>query len=120
MQFLEKITASLVSPGTLERHETGETAKAILACVEDSEYLAAGAFLPVPPESKSNKHAGHKPSSSYKHGVACHGPARTQRSADEVRASDSLEPWLVTHSLYPSPSRRTALCKGRGGLVLSL
>nr|XP_021156559.1 WD repeat-containing protein 72 [Columba livia] len=85
-----------VETGTLERHETGETAKAILACVGDSEYLAAGAFLPAPPESKSSKHAGHKPSSSYKHGVACHGPARTQRSADELPdAACTQQPFAI-------------------------
>lgn len=76
---------SCVSSGTLERHETGETAKAILAFMEDSEYLVADASLPVSQESKRNKNAGYKPSSSYKHGMVSHNPTHTEKSADEVR-----------------------------------
>ncbi|OPJ70598.1 WD repeat-containing protein 72 isoform A [Patagioenas fasciata monilis] len=73
-----------VETGTLERHETGATAKAILAALEEPEHLPAGAFLPVPPESRRSKHAGHKPSSSCKHGAACDGPAHAQRPAEEL------------------------------------
>lgn len=73
-----------VSLGTLERHETGETARAILTAIEDSEYLVADTLLPVCQESKLNKNSGYKHSSSYKHGM---GPylAHTEKSSDKVR-----------------------------------
>lgn len=78
-----------VSLGTLERHETGETARAILAAIEDSEYLVADALLPVSQESKQNKNSGYKQSSLYKHGM---GPyfAHTEKSSDKVRAMSGV------------------------------
>ncbi|PKK27591.1 WD repeat domain 72 [Columba livia] len=84
-----------VETGTLERHETGETAKAILACVGDSEYLAAGAFLPAPPESKSSKHAGHKPSSSYKHGPVLCGSVQIISSINLPDAACTQQPFAI-------------------------
>uniref|UniRef100_A0A8C5JSC8 WD repeat domain 72 n=1 Tax=Junco hyemalis TaxID=40217 RepID=A0A8C5JSC8_JUNHY len=73
-----------IETGTLERHETGDTARAILAAIEDSEYLVAGAVLPVSQESKRNKNSGYKQSSSYKHGMGPY-PAHTEKTSDKVR-----------------------------------
>ncbi|XP_014729453.1 PREDICTED: WD repeat-containing protein 72 isoform X4 [Sturnus vulgaris] len=72
-----------IETGTLERHETGETARAILTAIEDSEYLVADALLPVSQESKRSKNSGCKHSSLYKHGM---GPyfAHTEKSSDKL------------------------------------
>uniref|UniRef100_A0A8B9E0J7 WD repeat domain 72 n=1 Tax=Anser cygnoides TaxID=8845 RepID=A0A8B9E0J7_ANSCY len=58
-----------IETGTLERHETGEIAKAILSSIEDSEYLVADALLPISQELKRNKNPEYKSSSSYKLGT---------------------------------------------------
>uniref|UniRef100_A0A8D2M5J6 WDR72-like alpha-solenoid domain-containing protein n=1 Tax=Zonotrichia albicollis TaxID=44394 RepID=A0A8D2M5J6_ZONAL len=73
-----------IETGTLERHETGDTARAILAAIEDSEYLVAGAVLPVSQELKRIKNSGYKQSSSYKHGMGPY-PAHTEKTSDKVR-----------------------------------
>uniref|UniRef100_A0A8C3NGQ8 WDR72-like alpha-solenoid domain-containing protein n=2 Tax=Thraupidae TaxID=400783 RepID=A0A8C3NGQ8_GEOPR len=77
-----------IETGTLERHETGDTARAILTAVEDSEYLVAGALLPVSQDSKRNKNSGYKHSSSYKHGMGPY-PAHAEKSSDKVRLTDT-------------------------------
>uniref|UniRef100_H0Z8B3 WD repeat domain 72 n=1 Tax=Taeniopygia guttata TaxID=59729 RepID=H0Z8B3_TAEGU len=72
-----------IETGTLERHETGDTARAILTAIEDSEYLVADALLPVSQESKRRKNSGYKHSSSYKHGMGPY-PTHTEKSSDKV------------------------------------
>uniref|UniRef100_A0A8C5T4V8 WD repeat domain 72 n=2 Tax=Malurus TaxID=55806 RepID=A0A8C5T4V8_9PASS len=70
--------------GTLERYETGETARAILSAIEDSEYLVADALLPVSQESKRSKNSRDKHSSSYKHGTGPYHLAHTEKSSDKL------------------------------------
>ncbi|XP_050834515.1 WD repeat-containing protein 72 [Serinus canaria] len=81
-----------IETGTLERHETGDTARAILAAIEDSEYLVAGALLPVSQESKRNKNSGYKHSSSYKHGMGSY-PAqdKTEKSSDKLTDTSCIQ-----------------------------
>nr|XP_054498186.1 WD repeat-containing protein 72 [Agelaius phoeniceus] len=79
-----------IETGTLERHETGDTARAILAAIEDSEYLVAGALLPVSQESKQNKNSGYKHSSSYKHGMGPF-PAHTEKSSDKLTDTSCIQ-----------------------------
>ncbi|KAM7010467.1 WD repeat-containing protein 72 [Passerculus sandwichensis] len=76
--------------GTLERHETGDTARAILAAIEDSEYLVAGALIPVSQESKCNKNSGCKQSSSYKHGMGPY-PAHTEKTSDKLTDTSCIQ-----------------------------
>uniref|UniRef100_A0A8B9GL75 WD repeat domain 72 n=2 Tax=Amazona TaxID=12929 RepID=A0A8B9GL75_9PSIT len=90
--FLEKNTFSVfVSLGTLERHETGETAKAILSAIEDSEYLVADALLPVSQESKRNKNAGYKHSTFYKHGMVSSDLTHTEKSSDKLTDTSCVQ-----------------------------
>ncbi|KAM6387809.1 WD repeat-containing protein 72 [Pluvialis apricaria] len=85
-----------VETGTLERHETGETAKAILTSIEDSEYLVADALLPVSQDSKRKKNVGYKPSSSYKHGMVSYNLAHTEKSSDKLTdTSCTQQPYTV-------------------------
>ncbi|XP_064244904.1 WD repeat-containing protein 72 isoform X7 [Passer domesticus] len=79
-----------IETGTLERHETGDTARAILTAIEDSEYLVAGALLPVSQESKRNKNSGYKHSSSYKHGIGPY-PAHTEKSSDKLTDTSCIQ-----------------------------
>ncbi|XP_063025724.1 WD repeat-containing protein 72 isoform X2 [Melospiza melodia melodia] len=79
-----------IETGTLERHETGDTARAILAAIEDSEYLVAGALLPVSQESKCNKSSGYKQSSSYKHGMGPY-PAHTEKTSDKLTDTSCIQ-----------------------------
>lgn len=80
----KKIT-TCVSLGTLERHETGEIAKAILSSIEDSEYLVADSLHPVSQESRRNKNVQYKSSSSYKHGMISYNLTQAEKSSDKVR-----------------------------------
>nr|XP_009938526.1 PREDICTED: WD repeat-containing protein 72 [Opisthocomus hoazin] len=80
-----------IETGALERHETGETAKAILNSIEDSEYLVADTLLPVSPESKRNKNAGYKPSSSYKHAVVSYNLIHTEKSSDKLTDTSCIQ-----------------------------
>uniref|UniRef100_A0A8C3X6J0 WD repeat domain 72 n=1 Tax=Cyanoderma ruficeps TaxID=181631 RepID=A0A8C3X6J0_9PASS len=79
-----------IETGTLERHETGETARAILSAIEDSEHLVTDAQLPVSRESKRNKNSGYKHSSSFKHGM---GPylAHTEKSPDKLTDTSCIQ-----------------------------
>ncbi|XP_057889542.1 WD repeat-containing protein 72 [Melospiza georgiana] len=79
-----------IETGTLERRETGDTARAILAAIEDSEYLVAGALLPVSQESKCNKNSGYKQSSSYKHGMGPY-PAHTEKTSDKLTDTSCIQ-----------------------------
>ncbi|XP_039579524.1 WD repeat-containing protein 72 isoform X2 [Passer montanus] len=79
-----------IETGTLERHETGDTARAILTAIEDSEYLVAGALLPVSQESKRNKNSGYKHCSSYKHGIGPY-PAHTEKSSDKLTDTSCIQ-----------------------------
>ncbi|XP_030811286.1 WD repeat-containing protein 72 [Camarhynchus parvulus] len=79
-----------IETGTLERHETGDTARAILTAVEDSEYLVAGALLPVSQDSKRNKNSGYKHSSSYKHGMGPY-PAHAEKSSDKLTDTSCIQ-----------------------------
>ncbi|RMB94406.1 hypothetical protein DUI87_29217 [Hirundo rustica rustica] len=72
-----------IETGTLERHETGETARAILSALEDSECLVSDALLPVSQESKRSKNSGYKHFSSYKHGMGLY-LAHTEKSPDKL------------------------------------
>uniref|UniRef100_A0A803WC20 WD repeat domain 72 n=1 Tax=Ficedula albicollis TaxID=59894 RepID=A0A803WC20_FICAL len=79
-----------IETGTLERHETGETARAILTAIEDSEYLVADAPLSVSQETKRSKNSGCKHSSLYKHGM---GPylAHTEKSSDKLTDTSCIK-----------------------------
>ncbi|XP_041325093.1 WD repeat-containing protein 72 [Pyrgilauda ruficollis] len=79
-----------IETGTLERHETGDTARAILTAIEDSEYIVAGALLPVSQESKQNKNSGYKHSSSYKHGMGPY-PAHAEKSSDKLTDTSCIQ-----------------------------
>ncbi|XP_031979112.1 WD repeat-containing protein 72 isoform X1 [Corvus moneduloides] len=79
-----------IETGTLERHETGETARAILTAIEDSEFLGADALLPVSQESKQNKNSGYKQSSLYKHGMGPY-PAHTEKSSDKLSDTSCIQ-----------------------------
>ncbi|XP_010310285.1 WD repeat-containing protein 72 isoform X1 [Balearica regulorum gibbericeps] len=80
-----------IETGTLERHETGETAKAILTSIEDSEYLVADTLFPVSQESKRNKNAGYKLSSSYKHGTVSYNLTHTDKPSDKLTDTSHIE-----------------------------
>ncbi|XP_009992730.1 PREDICTED: WD repeat-containing protein 72 [Chaetura pelagica] len=79
-----------IETGTLERHETGETAKAILTSIEDSEYLVTDALLPASQELKRNN-GGYKPSSSYKHGMGSHNLTHTEKSSDKLTDTSCIQ-----------------------------
>ncbi|XP_068060098.1 WD repeat-containing protein 72 isoform X5 [Anomalospiza imberbis] len=79
-----------IETGTLERHETGDTARAILTSIEDSEYLVADALLPVSQESKRSKNSGYKHSSSYKHGMGPY-PTPTEKSSDKLSNTSCIQ-----------------------------
>ncbi|KAM8998208.1 WD repeat-containing protein 72 isoform 6-T6 [Ara ararauna] len=80
-----------IETGTLERHETGETAKAILSAIEDSEYLVADALLPVSQESKRNKNAGYKHSTFYKHGMVSSDLTHTEKFSDKLTDTSCVQ-----------------------------
>ncbi|XP_053934102.1 WD repeat-containing protein 72 isoform X1 [Cuculus canorus] len=80
-----------IETGTLERHETGEMAKAIFASIEDSECLVADALLPVSQESRRNKSAGCKPSSFYKHGMASSNLTHTEKYPDKLTDTSCIQ-----------------------------
>ncbi|KAM9223944.1 WD repeat-containing protein 72 [Leptosomus discolor] len=80
-----------IETGTLERHETGETAKAILASIEDSEYLVADALLPVSQGSKRNRNAGYKHSSSYKHGMVSYNLSHTEKPSHKPADTSCIQ-----------------------------
>ncbi|XP_068814935.1 WD repeat-containing protein 72 [Struthio camelus] len=80
-----------IETGTLERHETGETAKAILSSIEDSEYLVAGALLPGSQDSKKHKDTGYKSSSSYKHDVISYNVTHTEKSSDKLTDTGHIQ-----------------------------
>ncbi|KAM8804407.1 WD repeat-containing protein 72 [Eudromia elegans] len=73
-----------IETGTLERHETGETAKAILASIDESEYLIAGTLLPISQDSKKHKDTTYKFSSSYKRGMASHNLTHTEKTTGKL------------------------------------
>ncbi|KAM6058324.1 WD repeat-containing protein 72 [Chlamydotis macqueenii] len=80
-----------IETGTLERHETGETAEAILTSIEDSEYLLADALLPVSQQSKRNKNTGYKLSSSYKHGMVSYNLTHSEKSSDKLTDTNLIQ-----------------------------
>ncbi|XP_013812753.1 WD repeat-containing protein 72 [Apteryx mantelli] len=80
-----------IETGTLERHETGETAKAILTSIEDSEYLMAGALLPISQDSKRRKDTAYKPSSSYKHGMVSYNLTHTEKTSDKLTDTGHIQ-----------------------------
>ncbi|XP_010217598.1 PREDICTED: WD repeat-containing protein 72 [Tinamus guttatus] len=73
-----------IETGTLERHETGETAKAILASIDESEYLMAGALLPISQDSRRHKDTPSKFSSSYKRGMVSHNLTHTEKTSGKL------------------------------------
>ncbi|XP_015728514.1 WD repeat-containing protein 72 [Coturnix japonica] len=80
-----------IETGTLERHETGEIAKAILSSIEDSEYLVADSLHSVYQESKRNKNVQYKSSSSYKHGMTSYNLTQTEKSSDKVMDNSLIQ-----------------------------
>ncbi|XP_071424836.1 WD repeat-containing protein 72 isoform X2 [Pithys albifrons albifrons] len=80
-----------IETGTLERHETGETARAILSAIDDSEYLVADALLPVSQESKRSKNSGYKHSSSYKHGMGPYNLTHTEKSSRKLTDTSCIQ-----------------------------
>ncbi|XP_013032776.3 WD repeat-containing protein 72 isoform X4 [Anser cygnoides] len=85
-----------IETGTLERHETGEIAKAILSSIEDSEYLVADALLPISQELKRNKNPEYKSSSSYKLGTVSYNLTHTEKSSDKMMDNSLIrQPFTV-------------------------
>uniref|UniRef100_A0A4X1TB23 WD repeat domain 72 n=1 Tax=Sus scrofa TaxID=9823 RepID=A0A4X1TB23_PIG len=63
-----------IETGTLERHETGERARIILNCCDDSQLLKPESVLPVASETHKHKSIEQKSSSSYHFGpIPCPG-----------------------------------------------
>ncbi|XP_055971643.1 WD repeat-containing protein 72 [Sorex fumeus] len=63
-----------IETGTLERHETGERARIILNCCDDSQLLKSESVLPIASETHKHKTVEQKLSSSYQFGpTPCHG-----------------------------------------------
>uniref|UniRef100_A0A8C3X7U5 WD repeat domain 72 n=1 Tax=Catagonus wagneri TaxID=51154 RepID=A0A8C3X7U5_9CETA len=63
-----------IETGTLERHETGERARIILNCCDDSQLLKPEFVLPVASEIHKHKSVEQRSSSSYQFGpVPCPG-----------------------------------------------
>ncbi|XP_025052874.1 WD repeat-containing protein 72 isoform X1 [Alligator sinensis] len=84
-----------IETGTLERHETGEMAKAILTSFEDSHCLVMDSILPVSQNSQRHKNAAYKSSSSYKLGaLSCNLP-HAEKSSDKVTGTIHVQ-WPFT------------------------
>ncbi|XP_052527547.1 WD repeat-containing protein 72 isoform X2 [Tympanuchus pallidicinctus] len=79
-----------IETGTLERHETGEVAKAILSSIEESEYLVADSLHPESQESRRNKNVQYKSSSSYKRGMI-YNLTQTEKSSDKVTDNSLIQ-----------------------------
>ncbi|VFV24815.1 Hypothetical predicted protein [Lynx pardinus] len=63
-----------IETGTLERHETGERARIILNCCDDSQLLKPEFALPVTSETHKHKSVEQRPSSSCQFGpIPCPG-----------------------------------------------
>ncbi|XP_073733130.1 WD repeat-containing protein 72 isoform X2 [Callorhinus ursinus] len=63
-----------IETGTLERHETGERARIILNCCDDSQLLKPDSVLPVASETHKHKSVEQRSSSSYQFGpIPCPG-----------------------------------------------
>ncbi|XP_040348662.1 WD repeat-containing protein 72 isoform X2 [Herpailurus yagouaroundi] len=63
-----------IETGTLERHETGERARIILNCCDDSQPLKPEFALPVTSETHKHKSVEQRPSSSCQFGpIPCPG-----------------------------------------------
>uniref|UniRef100_A0A2K6FM50 WD repeat domain 72 n=1 Tax=Propithecus coquereli TaxID=379532 RepID=A0A2K6FM50_PROCO len=63
-----------IETGTLERHETGERARIILNCCDDSQLLKPESVLPVASETHKHKSVEQRSSSSYQLGpIPCPG-----------------------------------------------
>ncbi|XP_067412232.1 WD repeat-containing protein 72 [Emydura macquarii macquarii] len=85
-----------IETGTLERHETGEMAKAILTSCEDSECLMTDSILPVSQDTQMHKNAGYKSSSSYKLGtLPCPGVAQLHCRCKQTGTSHVQRPFTI-------------------------
>ncbi|XP_065727801.1 WD repeat-containing protein 72 [Phocoena phocoena] len=63
-----------IETGTLERHETGERARIILNCCDDSQLLKPESVLPVASETRKHKSVEQRSPSSYQFGpIPCPG-----------------------------------------------
>ncbi|XP_077737277.1 WD repeat-containing protein 72 isoform X2 [Canis aureus] len=63
-----------IETGTLERHETGERARIILNCCDDSQLLKPESILPAASETHKHKTVEQRSSSSYQLGpIPCPG-----------------------------------------------
>ncbi|XP_008490266.1 WD repeat-containing protein 72 [Calypte anna] len=91
-----------IETGVLDCYVTGKTAKAILACTEDSEFFVPDALLPVFQESERNKNAGYKPSSSYKHGMSFYSLTHKEKSSEKLTDTSCI---LQPSSILPVKSK---------------
>ncbi|XP_036910566.1 WD repeat-containing protein 72 isoform X2 [Sturnira hondurensis] len=78
-----------IETGTLERHETGERARIILNCCDDSQFLKPEAVLSVASETHKHKSVEQRSSSSYPFGpIPC--PALQVESSCKVADAKSF------------------------------
>ncbi|KAF7241608.1 WD repeat-containing protein 72, partial [Varanus komodoensis] len=87
-----------IETGILERHESGEMAKVILACCEDSARTVTDPLLPVCEEDpEKQKHAGGQSSSSYTFGnISCGSLAHQGKSFACGLPAACLPQWPFT------------------------
>uniref|UniRef100_A0A8D0GGW4 WD repeat domain 72 n=1 Tax=Sphenodon punctatus TaxID=8508 RepID=A0A8D0GGW4_SPHPU len=84
-----------IETGTLERHETGEMAKAILASCEDSGLLVSDSILPILQETRKHKNAGYKSSSSYRIGTLSYNLTHAEKSSHKVADTHVQQPFTI-------------------------
>ncbi|KAM4676747.1 WD repeat-containing protein 72 isoform 2-T2 [Discoglossus pictus] len=77
-----------VETGTLERHETGEMAKAILKSCEDFNFLMTDSMIFASQEAQRNKRVHFKMSSSYKLGSLSHNLMHSEKNSNKMADSD--------------------------------
>ncbi|XP_029430360.1 WD repeat-containing protein 72 [Rhinatrema bivittatum] len=76
-----------IETGTLERHETGEMAKAILTSYEDSHALMADSVLSFSQDVQKIKSPNYKASSSYKLGTLSYSLSHPEKASDKFQKS---------------------------------
>ncbi|XP_068131576.1 WD repeat-containing protein 72 isoform X2 [Hyperolius riggenbachi] len=85
-----------IETGTLERHETGEMAKAILTACEDFTIEMADSLVSPSQETQRNARATFKSSSSYKLGNLSHNLMHHEKSSIKIADSSYfLNPFSV-------------------------
>nr|XP_056721987.1 WD repeat-containing protein 72 [Euleptes europaea] len=103
-----------IETGILERHETGEAAKAVLAGCEDSPLSMADSLLPIfEGDTHKQKEAGVPPSSSCKLGtLSSSSLSHQEKSSHQVYRSPEV-PRLVLTIKNPSPCGSVTLAEGK-------